>query len=366
MILHALAPGRVGGLESVVRLLAGGQALRGHPVAAALVLDPGAEDHPLITPLSDAGVLVEPIVVRPRAYHTEWQALRALIARLGARVVHTHGYRADVLAGAAARRARTPNVTTVHGFTGGGGRNRLYEWLQTRSFHRMDAVVAVSAPLVDRLADAGVPRDRIHCITNAWAPAAESLLRDEARRRLDLPPDRFVLGWVGRISGEKGADVLVRALAELRDTDVIASIVGDGRERPETEALAGQLGVGDRIRWHGTIPDAGRLFAAFDAFVLSSRTEGTPIALFEAMSAGVPVVATAVGGVPDVVSGGAGALLVPSEDPRALADAIRSVRTDPASARIRVEAASRRLSESYGVEPWLDRYDALYAEVSRR
>jgi glycosyltransferase involved in cell wall biosynthesis len=362
MILHALAPGRVGGLESVVRLLASGQARRGHPVAAALVLDPGGEDHPLIIPLSDAGVLVEPVVVPPRAYRAEWTALGAVIRRLGAAVVHTHGYRADVLAGAAARRAGVPTVTTVHGFTGGGRKNRLYEWLQIRSFRRTSAVVAVSRPLVDRLAGEGIARERIHCIPNAWAPAADLLSRDGARRHLGIPPDRYVLGWVGRISGEKGADVFVRALA-LLPPGVTASIIGDGRERSATERLAAALGVSDRITWHGTVPDAGRLYAAFDAFVLSSRTEGTPMALFEAMSADVPVVATRVGGVPDVTGDGAAALLVPSEDPVALAAAIVELRADPAASAGRVAAASRRLADAYGVEPWLDRYDALYARI---
>lgn len=365
MIIHALAPGRVGGLESVVRLLAAGQARRGGRVTAALVLEPGAEDHPLIAPLSAAGVLVEPLVIRPRAYRSEWAALGALFRRAGARVVHTHGYRADVLAGAVAKRGRIPTVSTVHGFTGGGRKNRVYEWLQLRSFRGMDAVVAVSRPLVNRLAAEGIRRERIHCIPNAWAPADAPFSREESRQRLGIPRDRFVLGWVGRVSQEKGADVFVRALAALGDDDVHASIVGDGRERAAVEALAAELGVAGRITWHGTIPDAGRVFAAFDAFVLSSRTEGTPIALFEALSLRVPVVATRVGGVPDVTGEGAAALLVPSEDPRALAEAIAAVRDDPSSARARAEAGEHRLAAVYGVDPWLDRYDELYAEISR-
>lgn len=300
-----------------------------------------------------------------RAYRTEWTALDATIRRLGADVVHTHGYRADVIAGAVARRAGVPSVTTVHGFTGGGRKNRLYEWLQLRAFRRAAAVVAVSRPLVDRLANEGVPRDRIVCIPNAWAPTDELYARDDARRRLGIPADRFVLGWVGRISQEKGADVFIRALALLRDPAVAAAIVGDGRERPAAEMLAAQLGVADRITWHGTLADAPRLYTAFDGFVLSSRTEGTPMALFEAMSAGVPVVATRVGGVPDVAGDGSAALLVPPEDPAALAAAIAELRADPARARERADAASSRLADAYGVEPWLDAYDALYTRVSR-
>ena len=366
MILHALAPGHVGGLESVVRLLAAGQARRGHAVSAVLVLDPGAESHPLIEPLSAAGVQVVPVIVPARAYHREWKALRAVIRRLTPDVVHTHGYRADVLAGAAARRGGVPAVTTVHGFTGGGRKNRVYEWLQVRSFRRMAAVVAVSRPLVDRLAAEGVSRNRIACIPNAWAPSGPPYGREEARRLLGIDPRRCVLGWVGRVSTEKGADVFVRALALVTDPEVTASIIGDGRERPAVEALAADLGVTGRITWHGTVPDAARFYPAFDAFVLSSRTEGTPIALFEAMAARIPVVASAVGGVPEVAGGGAAALLVRPDEPAELADAITTLRVDPAAARARANAALRRLTETYGVEPWLDSYDALYAGVRSR
>ena len=118
------------------------------------------------------------------------------------------------------------------------------------------------------------------------------------------------------------------------------------------------------MRWHGFMANAGRLYAAFDVFVLSSRTEGTPIALLEAMSAGVPIVATSVGGVPDVVSRNE-ALLVPSDDPVALADAIRSVYSDPTAAATRACAAQQRLSQNFAAAPWLAAYEALYRNIAR-
>ena len=105
------------------------------------------------------------------------------------------------------------------------------------------------------------------------------------------------------------------------------------------------------------------MFAAFDVFVLSSRTEGTPIALFEAMAAGVPIVATRVGGVPDVVSP-LEAALVPAEDPVALAAEIRAIYRDPATGQRRARAARARLERDFSVAPWLDRYEAIYRLVS--
>jgi glycosyltransferase involved in cell wall biosynthesis len=112
------------------------------------------------------------------------------------------------------------------------------------------------------------------------------------------------------------------------------------------------------------VRDAGRLFAAFDLFVLSSRTEGTPIVLFEAMGTGVPIVATRVGGVPDVVSP-AEAVLVPPDDPLTLAGEIRAVYRNPAGARERARRARERLLRDFSIAPWLGRYEAIYRLVGR-
>lgn len=141
-------------------------------------------------------------------------------------------------------------------------------------------------------------------------------------------------------------------------------MVGDGPDLARARALAVRLDVAARITWPGLVPGAGRLLPAFDVFVLSSRTEGTPIVLLEAIAAGVPVVATRVGGVPDVV-GPAEALLVPSDDPGALAAAVRAVRADPDSAAVRVAAARRRLGAEFAEPSWLDRYETVYRALLR-
>ncbi len=363
-ILHILAPAEVGGLESVVRSLASAQQAQGHLVAAAAVVDRESPEHPWVAAARADGIPVYPCPIPPRAYHRERAAIARICRTLGPEIVHTHGYRPDVLAGGVARRLGLATVTTVHGFTGGGIRNRFYEWLQLRAFRRFDAVVAVARPLGARLAAAGVPRERLHVIPNAYAAPGAPLARDAARTMLGVPPGGYRLGWAGRLSREKGADVLIEALGLVRDLPIGLSVLGTGREGAALGARAGALGVSDRVQWHGTVPDAARTLLAFDCFVLSSRTEGTPMVLFEAMAAGVPVVATAVGGVPDIVSAEE-ALLVRSEDPVALAGAIRAVYTEPAPAAARARAARRRLDSDYGVAGWVARYDAIYAAVTR-
>jgi len=288
-----------------------------------------------------------------------------LVRRLRPVVVHTHGYPPDLVDASAARRLGIPTVTTVHGFTGGGWRNRLYERLQRRAYRRFDAVVVVSRPLVEELTRDGVPPHRVHFVQNAWQEATPLLDRATARRALGLRADAFVIGWVGRLSAEKGPDVLLDALVNLTDLPVTVSVVGDGPERRALAARAPRFGVEPLVRLHGAVPDAGRLFAAFDVFVLSSHTEGTPIVLFEAMAAGVPIVTARVGGVPDVVSSAEAALVSPA-DPVALAAAIRAVYRDPAVARARATRARVRLLTNFTVPPWIRRYDAIYRLVTMK
>ncbi len=359
-ILHVTAPGAVGGLERVVQALAGGLRRAGHDARVAAVLDAGTGSTPFLAGLEAAGVPIVTVSLPPRAYFDERRRLADLFRALAPHVIHTHGYRADVQAGAVARQLGFPTVTTVHGFTGGGWKNRLYERLQRRAFRRCNAVVAVSRPLAERLRQDGVPADRVHVLPNAAPVREAALTREAARAALGLPETGFVAGWVGRLSQEKAPDLMVQALAHA-PAHMTAVLIGEGAAGPAAHRLAETMGVASRIRWAGAVPEAGRLFTAFDCFVLSSRTEGTPMVLFEAMAAGVPIVATAVGGVPDVVSDRE-ALLVKGTEPAALGAALAAIGADPAAARTRAAAAARRLDE-YRIEPWVARYVAVYQAV---
>jgi glycosyltransferase involved in cell wall biosynthesis len=333
-------------------------------VHVAAVVEPSTADrHPFIVQLESLGVPVTRVEVRARSYLREYRTLSALVARLQPGVVHTHGYRADVIGGAVARAHRVSTVSTVHGFTGGGRRNRLYERVQSLALTRADAVIAVSAPLVKRLADDGVPPHKIHCIPNGFAPVIDTVMRAAARHRLGIRTDALVAGWVGRLSNEKGADVMLDALAES-DPRWHLSIIGEGDDFDHLRQKAETLGISNRVLWHGPIANAGSLLTAFDAFVLSSRTEGTPITLLEAMNAGVPIIATRVGGVPDVVST-SDALLVPSEQPGMIAQALSEIEREPSAATDRSVRARERLLQSFSPVTWLASIDAVYEAAGR-
>jgi glycosyltransferase involved in cell wall biosynthesis len=239
----------------------------------------------------------------------------------------------------------------------------MLEWLQVRAARYLDAAIAVSSTIVERLAHAGVPRERIHHVPNGWAGRKDRLGRDHARAELGVPPDTACIGWMGRLTAIKGPDVFVRSLARLTTREWTACIIGDGPDRARLENLADSVGIGDKVRFTGFVQDAGRFVGAFDTFVLSSHSEGTPMALLEAMDAGLPVVATEVGGVPHVVRIPTDGWLVPPDAPDALARAIDECLADRDEASRRGRAGQQRVRAVFEPDRWLERHERIYREA---
>src|SRR5258705_1108086 len=221
------APGAVGGLETVLQSLATGQRACGHRVLVALVIEPKQKLNGLLRPFRRADVDLRVLRVPARAYGRERRLIRDLCLEFQPDVVHTHGCRSDVIDSGVARALGVPTVTTVHGSSKLGGITRLYEWLEFALFRRFAAVVAVSRPLVGSLRRFGVPSDRIHVIPTGWNGRVPQSDRISPRRALGLPPDRLVIGLVGRLLPVKGADIFLEALSQLSNVDISDSIVGD-------------------------------------------------------------------------------------------------------------------------------------------
>jgi glycosyltransferase involved in cell wall biosynthesis len=363
-IVQLLAPASFGGLERVVTQLCRGLSGRGHdPIAGLLVEAEQVEEPGLAAALVATGITVHLLRTPHRAYQRERMMVRDLLRTVRPEVVHTHGYHADVLLRSVAQQLDIPVVATVHGFTGGGLKNRVFEWLQRRSLRRMDNVIAVSNPMAQWLASSGVSPSRLRMIRNAYQPPGEFLSRKEARGALGVAAEAKLIGWVGRITPEKGPDLMVEAFSRCRTEGVELAMVGRGRLQPTLEQRVDHLGLNPRVHWSGAVPDAWRLFRAFDVYCLSSHTEGTPMALFEAMAAEVPIVTTAVGGIPDVVSQRE-ALLAPAGDAAALARCLDQALQD--NTRERVRAAADRLHREFGVDSWLDQYEAVYRSLASK
>ena len=358
--MHVLAPARFGGLERVVISLATAQRAQGYYVSVVLFLsDDGAESN-VGRELRNAGITVFEIVTGDRNYLRKLNLWRAYVSRVEPDIIHTHGYVADVF-GALLNRSRRAFriVSTVHGFTGGNWKNRLYERLQRRAFRRFDAVIGVARPIARLLTDSGCDADQVYTITNAWSQTEPPMDAQSARIALGIEDGAFNGGWVGRVSQEKGLDVLVNALPALSDLRVRLTVIGDGSDKPNVQRRAEQIGVASRIRWAGVVDGAAGLLRAYDVLVISSRTEGTPIILLEAIDAGVPVLASGVGGIPDVVTSRE-ALLVPPGDPGAVANGLRVIYSDPPGAASRAAAARTKAAAQFAVEPWVAAYSGVY------
>jgi glycosyltransferase involved in cell wall biosynthesis len=171
-----------------------------------------------------------------------------------------------------------------------------------------------------------------------------------------------IIGTVGRLAPQKGQDVLLRALPAL--PGVTAVLIGDGADRTRLERLARELGVEDRVLMPGWMAEPRAWLPTFDIFVLPSRVEGLPLVILEAMLASRPVVATRVDGIPEEVLHGRTGLLVPPDDPDALAEAVRTLLRDPARRDRMGEEGRTTATEQFSLEKMVKSYESLYAELT--
>lgn len=253
--------------------------------------------------------------------------VREVAGRLRARgtdLLCCHGYKADVVGLLAARWAGVPVISTSRGWTGETWRVRAYEALDRAALRRMDRVVCVSEGQAEKVRRAGVKADRAIVIRNAIRADRFDRPDPSGRRILEAMFPRAlgrIVGSAGRLSPEKGFGILVEAAAIVARSDPEAGFIhfGDGPLREAIRRRIGELGLEQRFLLAGFRDDLDRFLAHWDLSVLPSFTEGLPNVVLESYAAGVPVVATAVGGTPEAVADGVDGHLVPPGDPPALA-----------------------------------------------
>jgi len=291
----------------------------------------------------------------------------ALVRSLDIDIVHAHEVKSDVITWLAALLRRVPIVTTLHGWIGNTPRQRAFIALDKRIVRRFDLVLAVSARIRQDLLDAGVPAGRIRLVHNAIV--MDRYQRTGQRGVLaalvgrDVPGP--VLACVGRLSAEKGHADFVEALALVAQHGhrVSAVLVGDGPERPRLEARIAALGLQDSVFLPGYLDRPQRVLEETDLMVLPSHTEGLPNAALEALAMDVPVLATRVGGTPEVIADGVTGRLVPPHDPAAMAAAIEDFlahRQAWAAMALRGHAA---IGEQFDFRARTRRVEDLYTEV---
>jgi len=381
-VLRVIARLNMGGPALHVAYLSAGLRERGYDttlVAGSLAL--GEE--------SMAGVaesLGVPIVTVPEL-HREISPLRDLravyhladlIRELRPQILHTHTAKAGTIGRLAARLAGDAGppivVHTFHGHVLRGyfdpvrsGAFRLLErWLARRT----TALVAVSPEVRDDLVSLGVAPSEKFTVVRLGIELDQRVrdddaVRSETRRVLGIPDDRFVVGWIGRMTAVKRIDDVLQAVRLLRDrgVDALLCLVGDGPDRDGAEQRAHDLGIVRDTLFVGYQDDVAPYYSAFDALILPSANEGTPVSAIESLAAGRPVVATRVGGVPDVVRDRVDGFLVEPGDVEAMADRLAELAADPALRHRLGEAGRASVHERYSVERLLDDTDRLYRSL---
>ncbi|MCW5964855.1 MAG: glycosyltransferase [Bryobacterales bacterium] len=284
-------------------------------------------------------------------------------------ILQTHAVKSHFLARLAGLTKRYPWVAFHHGYTWTSRKTRAYNELDRWSLRAARTVLTVSKPFRDELAAKGVPLERIEVVHNAIAAGWGLGGRDpmhaaQLRATWRIPAEAKVLLIVGRLSLEKDHVALLRAVAGLACSQPLhLVIVGDGPERTSLESLAADLGINERVHFAGQQPTAEPFYGIADIAVLSSRTEGSPNALLEAMSAGVPAVATRVGGIPEIVEDGVTALLVPPGDADALRAAMQRLLDEPTLGAALASSASVIVQERHHPASRASRLADRYHEV---
>jgi glycosyltransferase involved in cell wall biosynthesis len=349
----------VGGAERQVVDLAVALRRKGYGITVACSVAGG-----LAGALEEAGVPVRPLLKRLAKRRLSpayaWR-LRRLLKREHFDLVHAHIYASVVAAAIATLGSDVPLVITEH--TEASWQDWRARWVSRWVYRRVARIIAVSTPIRRRL----IERDDVHpdliaivpnAVVSASEPHADAPLPAELR-------ERPLVGVVARLQPEKGVADFLKAAARVAPQFPEAHFVvaGDGSLRQQLAALAENLGLKGRVHFLGFRSDASALMRFLDVLVVPSLSEGSPLVTLEAMAAGVPVVASAVGGIPDQIRHDKEGLLVPPGDTNAIGDALLALLRDPDHARRLGEAGRRRASSQFSHETMVRQIEDVYRDV---
>ncbi len=322
----------------------------------------------ILARLSEAGVRVIKLRRTSRTALWAWRPLVRALRSERVEVLHGHLFGSNVWAVILGRMTRTP-VVVAHEHMWAYGGNRIRPLLDRDLIARFsDAFVAVSEEGRRRMIEVErIAPERITLIPNGIA-GFEPGDGARIRRELGIDAEEAVIGSVGHLRREKAYEVLIEAAALLRDAGSPAAVLiaGEGPERGRLESLISDRGLGGSVRLLGARSDVPDLLAALDVAVCCSDFEGGPLSVMEYMEAGLPVVASDVGGLPELVADGASGLLVSPRDPQGLAAALAVLIGNAGERRRMGDAGQRMRRERWSLEAWIARIEGLYLELLSR
>ena len=380
-IAYILTPVEYGGSEKVNLVFLKNVNRERYDVHPIILIRPWENDNTFVKALNDMGYAsrVIPVAKRPVSEGRDYfrvlrclSILHGILSKEKFDIVHTHGYFADIIGSVTSHLHNVPHIATCHGFISNDVRLKIYNIIDKLLLRYCAKVIAVSEEIKINLVKSGINEEKIvniqNAVKNTLSASQLQCLREEKRKQLSIEKDEFVVGYAGRLSKEKGLCYLIRAgvLLNLRIRNFKIIIMGDGPERRALEYTVAQEGLQETVIFTGFVTDVEEWLPAMDIFVLPSLSEGTPMALLEAMSKGRPVIASRVGGVPMVVDDNITGFLVEPGNSAAIAEKIRYIKENEEIRNKMSMEVSKAVKIRFDVRDWCQRIEKEYDDILKR
>ena len=371
-VLYLRSSSRFVGLERLMLQMAAPLRREGFDIQAVVLYrrrDSMPPLHPMVVEARRQGIEVEQLDGGPRLPLRAVLYVANKLRRESFSLLHTHDYKTDLLGLVAARLAKVPCVATVHGYVFVSLRLRIYRMLDLLALRFFPRIITVSEDLRRQLLAAGLPGEKVVTARNAIDAETfafqNAQIGPQLRQQLGIGRHQPLITAVGRLIPGKGHRYFLEAARQVLRTRPEAHflVVGEGRQRDGLETLTAALGIRDAVSFLGFRQDVAALMKASDLIVLPSLEEGLPVVLLEALALAKPVVATAVGGVPEVVRHKETGLLVPPKDQKQLAETMLYLLRNPEEGKKLAERGRQLVSQQFNVETTARKIAQVYGEV---
>lgn len=368
-VLHIIDSGGLYGAEVMLLNLIAEQIKLGADPVICSIGELNISEKPLEKEARKRGFKVEIFRMRPGPNILGALKVLRFAHREHFNLMHSHGYKGNILFGFIPRKIRKiPLLSTLHGWTNTGSLNRMkiYEWLDSKSLKYIDAIVVVNKAMLSNPEFGNQNGVNLFTINNG-IPSHELNINTDTldKEIINFCRQGFTIGSIGRLSTEKGFDFLIGAVHKLikNGIDLRLVIIGEGYKRDELQQEINKQNLSGKVYLPGYRNSANQYLPFFNIFALSSFTEGLPITMLEAMQAKIPIVATKVGGIPDVLENGITGILVSPYDTTGLAEGILTLYKDRKLRTDLTVKAEQTLKKEYTSSKMAKQYYKIYKEL---